>query len=66
LSNPAWLETYERFSLSGGMGVAQDGSVAFGFTGIMRLHGSASGFAGFAVEPQHGTWAGKIGGRVGW
>jgi hypothetical protein len=66
LSQPAWLENYERFSVSGGVGFAQDGSVAFGVTGIMRLRGSASGYAGFAVEPTHGTWGGKVGARVGW
>lgn len=64
LSQPAWLETYERFSISGGVGLG-DGAVAFGMTGIMRLRGSASGFAGFAIGP-NGTWGGKVGGRVGW
>jgi hypothetical protein len=66
LSQPAWLESSERFSVTGGLGVANDGSIAFGMTGIMRLRGSASGYVGLAVEPQHGMWAGKVGGRVGW
>ena len=64
LSQPAWLETGERFSLSGGVGLG-DGATAFGVTGIMRLRGSASGFAGFAVGP-NGMWGGKVGGRIGW
>jgi Collagen triple helix repeat (20 copies) len=66
LSMPAWLETGERFAVSGGLGVAGDGSTALGMTGIMRLRGTASGFVGFAYEPQRGMWGGKVGGRVGW
>jgi hypothetical protein len=66
LSQPAWLETHERFALSGGVGFSDNGAYAFGMTGIMRLGGSVSGFAGFAFEPTHGAWGGKVGGRVGW
>lgn len=66
LSMPAWLESGERFAVSGGLGVAADGSTALGMTGIMRLRGSASGFVGFAYEPTHGMWGGRVGGRVGW
>jgi hypothetical protein len=66
LSMPAWLESGERFALSGGLGIAGDGSTALGMTGIMRLRGSASGFVGFAYEPQRGMWGGRVGGRVGW
>ena len=66
LSMPAWLESGERFAVSGGLGVASDGSTALGMTGIMRLRGSASGFVGFAYEPTHGMWGGRVGGRVGW
>jgi hypothetical protein len=66
LSMPAWLESGERFAVSGGLGVAGDGSTALGMTGIMRLRGSASGFVGFAYEPSRGMWGGRVGGRVGW
>lgn len=66
LSQPAWLENYERFSLSGGVGFSEGGAVAIGVTGIMRLRGSASGYAGFAIDPAHGAWGGKVGGRIGW
>jgi hypothetical protein len=65
LSIPAWLETRENFSLSGGFGFDPN-RVSFGATGIMRLSGSVAGFAGFAIEPQSGQWAGKVGARVGW
>jgi hypothetical protein len=64
LAQPAWLEPYERFSISGGFGFG-DNAVAFGMTGIMRLRGSASGYAGFAIDP-FGNWGGKVGARVGW
>jgi hypothetical protein len=65
LAIPAWLETRENFSLSGGLGFDPN-RISFGATGIMRLSGSVAGFGGFAVEPQSGAWAGKVGARVGW
>jgi hypothetical protein len=63
LSLPAWLETGERFAVSGGVGFA-DGASAFGATGILRLQGSVSGFAGVAFG-ESGEWAGKAGVRAG-
>jgi hypothetical protein len=64
MAQPAWLERYERFSVTGGIGFA-DGSAAIGFTGIMRLNNNVAGYGGFAYEP-HGLWAGRVGARVGW
>jgi hypothetical protein len=64
LSIPAWLETRENYSVSGGFGFDPN-HVSFGATGIMRLSGSVAGFAGVAVT-DNGLWAGKVGARVGW
>jgi len=66
LSQPVWLERHERFSVSGGLGFAQGGAVAIGLTGVMRIGNNAAGFAGVAVSPESGLWAGKVGGRIGW
>jgi hypothetical protein len=67
LSMPAWLEDWERFSISGGLGFGPDGSPALGMTGIMRIRGSLSGFAGLAVAPERGGfWGGRVGARFGW
>lgn len=65
LAQPAWLEPYERYALTGGFGFSEGGSTAFGLTGIMRLRGSVSGYAGFAIG-QNGLWGGRVGGRIGW
>jgi hypothetical protein len=66
LATPVWLERHERYSISGGIGFAQGGAVALGVTGVMRLGGNAAGFAGIAVVPESGIWAGRVGGRIGW
>ncbi len=66
LSLPAWLETNENFSLTGGVGFSDGGETSLGVTGIARIEGSVSGFAGAAVSTDGGTWAGKAGVRVGW
>lgn len=65
LSMPVWLESHENFAISGGFGFDQY-SPAFGVTGVMRLDHHWSAFAGAAVDTTYGTWAGKVGGRVGW
>jgi hypothetical protein len=65
LSLPAWLETNENQSLTGGVGFSAGGA-ALGVTGIRRLDGSISGFAGAAVSTEGGNWAGKAGLRIGW
>ena len=64
MSMPAWLETDENYSISGGVGFSEGGSTAFGATGVVRIDKNISGFVGFAVTDQ-GTWAGKVGARVG-
>ena len=75
LSQPAWLEKGERFSVSGGFGFGLDGTSstasAVGLTGIMRLTPTinpynAAGFAGVSYEPGLGMWGGRVGARVGW
>ncbi|MEQ1652210.1 MAG: hypothetical protein ABL897_06970 [Hyphomicrobium sp.] len=66
ISLPSWLENHESYSLSGGLGFSEGGETAVGVTGIMRLQGSTAGFAGGAVSTEGGTWAGKVGVRVGW
>lgn len=64
MSMPAWLETDENYSISGGVGFAESGSTAVGVTGVVRIDKGTSGFVGFAVTDQ-GTWAGKVGARIG-
>jgi len=66
LSMPVWLERGERFAIGGGVGFAQGGASALGLTGVMRLTPNTAGFAGIAVTPDSGMWAGKVGGRIGW
>jgi len=75
LSQPAWLERGERYSVSGGFGFGLDGTsstaTAVGVTGIMRLTPTiypynAAGFAGVAYEPGLGMWGGRVGARLGW
>lgn len=63
MSMPAWLETGENVSLSGGVGFSDD-ATAFGATGIVRLDGAVSGFVGAAVTDS-GEWSGKVGARIG-
>lgn len=65
LGMPAWLESGENFSLTGGIGFA-NGESALGVNGIMRIQGGVSGFAGGAVSDGGGNWAGKAGVRIGW
>lgn len=65
LSLPAWLETDENYSISGGFGFSEGGAAAIGVTGIARIDGSVSAFAGFAVN-ENGDWVGRAGARVGW
>ena len=50
MSMPVWLERQENFAVSGGFGFDQ----------------YTPAFGGAAVDTQYGTWAGKVGGRVGW
>lgn len=64
MSMPAWLETDENYSISGGVGFSEGGSTAFGATGVVRIDKNISGFVGFAVTDQ-GTLAGKVGARIG-
>ena len=66
LTLPAWLETGENFSLTGGIGFSAGGETSLGVTGIARIQGNVSGFVGGAVSSDGGTWAGKAGVRVGW
>jgi len=66
LSLPAWLETHEKYSISGGLGFSDGGEVAFGITGVMRLDKNTAAFGGVAVQPDSGHWAAKAGVRVGW
>jgi hypothetical protein len=66
LSTPVWLESGERFSVSGGLGFTED-STAVGATGLMRFDKTFSGFAGGAVSTDDtDMWAGKAGIRAGW
>jgi hypothetical protein len=66
LSTPVWLESGERFSVSGGLGFTED-STAVGATGLMRFDKTFSGFAGGAVSTDDtDMWAGKLGVRAGW
>lgn len=66
LSTPAWLETGERFSLSGGFGFSE-GAAALGATGLMRFDKNWSGFVGGAVSTDDSDlWAGRAGVRLGW
>lgn len=64
MAMPAWLETGENYSISGGLGFSEGGSVAVGATGVVRIDDGVSGFVGFAVTDQ-GTWSGKVGARIG-
>lgn len=64
MSMPAWLETDENYSISGGVGFSEGGSTALGATGVVRIDKNIAGFVGFAVTDQ-GTWAGKVGARIG-
>jgi hypothetical protein len=66
LSEPAWLEKGERYSMSGGMGFSQDGSTAFGITGIMRVGSNAAAFGSVGASTTHGIWGGRLGARLGW
>jgi hypothetical protein len=63
MSDPAWLQINENFSLTGGAGYAGQ-EVAFGATGIMRISGGLAGYVGFGVTS--GAMAGKAGLRFGW
>lgn len=66
LSTPVWLETGERFAVSGGLGFSGDGDTAFGGTALMRIDGGLSAFAGGAVSTNHSDlWSGKVGVRAG-
>jgi hypothetical protein len=66
LSNPVWLESGERFAVSGGLGFA-DGASAFGATGLVRIEKGISAYGGGAVSTEDSdVWAGKAGLRVGW
>jgi len=75
LSQPAWLEKGERYSVSGGFGFGFDGTsstaTAIGLTGVMRLTPTlhpynAAAFGGVAYEPSLGLWGGRMGARIGW
>lgn len=66
LSLPGWLEKGENFSITGGVGFSDGGETAVGATGIVRIDGGTSAFAGGAVSTEGGAWAGKAGVRVGW
>jgi hypothetical protein len=63
MSDPAWLQINETYSLTGGVGYAGQ-EVAFGATGIMRISGGLAGYAGIGVVS--GDIAGKAGLRYGW
>ena len=65
MSMPVWLERHENFAVSGGVGFDQY-TPAFGVTVVGRINQNWSAFGGAAVDTQYGTWAGKVGGRVGW
>ncbi|MFM7009490.1 MAG: hypothetical protein ACKO0Z_09210 [Betaproteobacteria bacterium] len=64
LSMPVWLNPGETGAIAAGIGFAA-GEQAIGATGVLRIDGNTSAFAGGAVTP-HGAWAGKAGVRVGW
>jgi hypothetical protein len=64
LALPAWLGDKENFSLSGGLGFSDD-ATAVGVTGIARINGGLSAFAGGAVG-EDDQWAARAGLRVGW
>lgn len=63
LSEPAWLQVNENFSLTGGLGYGGS-EVAFAATGIMRISGGLAGYAGIGLVS--GATAGKAGLRYGW
>jgi hypothetical protein len=65
LSMPVWLETQEKFAISGGIGFSDDGDAAAGISGVRRLDKNTAAFGGVAVG-EDGRWAGKAGVRVGW
>lgn len=65
MSMPVWLERQENFAVAGGFGFDQY-TPAFGVTVVGRINQHWSAFGGAAVDTQYGTWAGKVGGRVGW
>jgi hypothetical protein len=60
-----WLETHEKFAISGGIGFSDHGDAAFGLSGVMRLDKNTAAFGGVAVD-EDGRAAGKVGVRVGW
>jgi hypothetical protein len=65
LSVPVWLESGERFAVSGGLGFTED-ETAVGATGIVRLDKNWSAFAGGAMSTEDSkAWAGRAGARVG-
>ncbi|MGE0366917.1 MAG: hypothetical protein AB7Q00_14415 [Phycisphaerales bacterium] len=63
LSNPTYLRENEKFSISGGIGFAED-SVAGGATLMLRLDSNVAAYVGGAVSEN--LAAGKGGIRVGW
>jgi hypothetical protein len=64
ISQPAWLEKGENYSVSGGLGFGEN-ATAFGLTGIMRIAPNAAAYGGFAVGPSR-LIGGKVGARFGW
>jgi hypothetical protein len=64
LSQPAWLEKGENYSLSGGFGFADTGT-ALGLTGIMRVGSNAAAYGSFAYGDMR-LWGGRVGARIGW
>lgn len=63
-ARPVWLNPGETFAVSGGVGFS-GGEQAIGATGVVRIEGSTSAFAGAAVTTD-GKWSGKAGVRIGW
>jgi hypothetical protein len=63
MSEPAWLQVNENFSLTGGLGFAS-GATAFGATGIVRISGGLAGYGGIGLTS--GATVGKAGLRFGW